>query len=155
MIDKVIKRVKSDADMLPFVNEEDREMLLGILSSLEIGEINDELERQSKLEAVAAYLYERYRNLSMVARNEADEVYDKLVMTALNHKLNGKETEWKVKSMVRGNADYRPLDERASAFENLASLLSHIRWAVLTRFKSLEQLSNNQRQDRKGSPMSV
>lgn len=155
MIDRVIQRIKKDADMLPFIDAEDRDILIWVLSNLEVGEINGELEKQSKLEAVSAYLHDRYHNLANAARREADEIYDKLVMTAINHKLNGKETEWKVKSSVRGNVDYQPLDERATAFEGLASLLDKVRWAVLSRMKSLEQLSNNQRQERKGSPMSV
>jgi len=154
LLEILIKRIQG-TDEIPYLDEEDREIVLQIIRSLRIGDLKEEIERQSELEAISAYISEKYRRLESLSRDESDRMYHKLAMQSCDNSLSSKTAQWKAESFIKDNPDYQALARRTSDLSSVARFLEHLRWAVLTRFKALEQLSINERQERKGMNMSV
>jgi len=154
MLQILVQRIQ-ETDEIPHLEDEDRDLVLKIIQSLKIGDLKDEIERQSELEAIAAYVAEKYRRLESLSRSESDRMYHRLAMQSCDNSLSSRTPQWKAESFVRDNADYQALARRTEDLNSVARFLEHLRWAVLTRFKALEQLSINERQERKASPMSV
>jgi len=153
-IDVLIARL-SQPDEFPYIDDEDREVLLSIVERLHITDLNSEMRVQSELEATAGYIASRYQQLADLARHEADKTYHRLVVQNMGSSDKKGMPEWKIKSIVKDNADYQSQERRASDLVLISELLDRIRWSVLTRFRTLEQISINERQERRSTHMAV
>ncbi len=151
----LLKSKLMEEEAIPALLEEDREIVLQLIDDIYIGDNLDEaFRKQGEMEAMMGYLLGKYLWMSRKARRAADLAYHQIVFTNAGSR-HDKNPQWRVDTAARNDPEFAGLDERADRFHVAHEFISQLSWAIRSRLRSAEQLSNNARAEMKGMSQSV